>query len=267
MKKKLLCNYLIGGFLFITLSGCFYFINPMRQAEKALNKGDCEQARKIFLSTPKKKLVFAKKAGDFCLSKSPQSTVWFYHYLSEREEKEKAYLLREKIANIYFEILKDYEKAIETYSILKKQSISKEKKDFYVYRMALSFFELGKFPATLSALSKQGGYPVPATGQAPFSYKNHWDKKFLIARTFLMQKKYTDAERIFQEIQYSNPLYFKENELFHYLSFIYELQKEFHQAISELEQFENTSEFLANKIRRLKIRQKNQPGVLDYIKR
>lgn len=266
IKKKLLCNYLFCGFLLFVLNGCFYFIDPMRKAEKALKKGDCEQAKKIFVSSSKKKLAFAKKAGHFCLSKSPQEAVWFYYYLSEREEEKKAYLLKEKVANIYFETLKDYEKAIEIYSFLKSQKISKKKEDFYIYRMALSFFELGKFSSSLSLLHKQA-ISFTSIRKTPIAYEVlYWDKKFLIGRSLLMRKKYVEAEKIFQEIQYSNPLYFKEKELFYYLSFIYELQKEFHQAISELEQFESTSEFLASKIDRLKIRQRNQPGVSGYMK-
>ena len=260
MKKEQLYNCLLCGGFFIFLSNCFYFVDSMRKAETALKKGDCEKARNFFLSSPNKKLKFARKAGNLCLSSSPKTAVWFYQYLSEREDINKALSYKKKIADIYFEILKNYEKAIEAYSFLNDQNLSQKEKNFYVYRRAFSYFELGKFSASLSLLGKR-------TSSAAFSWRVsssdriYWDYKFLMGRAFLMLEQYMEAEQIFQEIQQKNPLYFKENKLFIYLSFIYELQKEFHQAISELEQFESTSEFLANKIRRLKIRQGNQPGM------
>ena len=257
-------SYLFCGFFLFILNGCFYFIDPVRKANKALKNGDCVQARKIFFSSSRKTLDFAEKAASFCLSKSPQSAVWFYHYLSEKKEEKQAFLWKEKTADIYFEILRDYEKAIEIYSVLKDQEISNKKKDFYVYRMAFCFFELGKFSAALSLLNKT----VPSfLENSSHSSKMYWDNQFLIGRTLLMQNKYREAKRIFQEIQYNNPSYFKEKELFYYLSLTYELQKEFHQAISELEQFKNTSHFLNSKISRLKVRKKNQPGFPGYMKK
>ena len=264
MKKKQLYDCLLCGFFFIVLSNCFYFVDSMRKAETALKKGDCEKARKFFISSPNKKLKFAKKAGNFCLSSSPKTAVWFYHYLSERENINKIFSYKKKIADIYFEILKDYEKAIEAYSFLSDQNLSKKERNFYVYRMAFSYFELGKFSVALSLLNK-GTSSSAFDWQISSSDRIYWDNKFLMGRAFLMLEQYVEAEQIFQEIQQKNPLYFKENKLFYYLSFIYELQKEFHQAISELEQFESTSEFLTSKIRRLRVRQGNQPGMSNHI--
>ena len=264
---------ILGG-VGIFISGCFYFTSPMRKAEKALEKGDCKQAQNFFLSAQNKKWKFAKKAAELCLSKFPAEAGWFYYYLSEREvDIEKRLLFKEKQAKIYFEKLKNYEKAIELYSFLRSLNLSGTKRQSYSFHIALSYFEMGKWEASLKEIlllttdvKKVGIFENPSfhkavsppagKGVIPFAE----NIAFLKARVFLMQEKYKEAEQIFRKIQQTNPVYFKKNKIFLYLSFIYESQKDFHQAISELETFQSTSEFLVDKIKRLKIRQSNQPG-------
>lgn len=247
------------------MGACFYFTDPMRKAEKALSKADCHQAKKLFILAQQKEIDFARRAAKKCAVLSIEDAVWFYEYLSNKEEtKKKRILIKEKLAGIYFEEIKNYEKTIEVYSFLKRKAHLPYKKLFYSFRIATAFFELGKWQASLKELSllereleEKSSLPRPI--DSIYSIGN---VDFLRARIFLMQKRYKSAEEIFRRIQKSQPAYFKENKLFFYLSFIYESKKEFYQAISELKNFENTSNFLSDKIERLKVRQKNQPGSL-----
>ena len=229
----------------------------MRKAEKALRQGNCKQAKQLFILAQNKKLKVARKAAGICLSQFTEEAVWFYDYLSLREESaEKKLLIKEKLADIYVNKVKNHEKAIELYSFLKSQNSSGDKKQFYSFRIALSYFEKGKWEASLKE--------VESLLLNRISDKNLIEALFLKARIFLMQERHLDSQRVFRRIQQKDSVYFKENKLFLYLSFIYESQKEFHRAITELKHFQSTSEFLGDKIRRLKIRQSKQPGTVSF---
>lgn len=248
------------------MGSCFYFTDPMKKAERALHRGSCHQAKEFFILAAQKEMVFARKAAKVCTTLSIENAIWFYDYLSYKEETlERRVSAREKLASIYFEEIKNYEKTIELYSFLKTQAHLSYKKLFYSFRIAVSFFELGKWQASLTELSfldreiKDKGFSSLPSVDSGYSIGN---VDFLKARIFLMQKRYEKSEEAFRKIQKNQPDYFKENKLFFYLSFIYESKKEFHQAISELKNFGSTSNFLSDKIERLKVRQKNQPGSL-----
>ena len=204
-------------FLSFFMGACFYFTDPMRKAEKALNQADCRQAKEFFILTQQKEIVFARKAAEKCATLSIENAVWFYDYLSHREETiEKRVLAREKLANIYFEEIKNYEKAVELYSLLRTQVHLSYKKLFYSFRIAFSFFELGKWQASLKELSSlEGKLKKKNTSLRPMdSSYSIGNVAFLKARVFLMQKKYKRAEEIFRKIQKNQPGYFKENKLF-----------------------------------------------------
>ena len=252
INQALLKSLKVGLFLFF-LPGCFYFISPIRKAEKALKKGNCEQAREFFIESRKKNMKFAEKAGKLCQHKNLRETLWFYQYLSLREQDEKKSLnFKETLADLYFKEVRDYERALEVYFSLREKSSSTSKKWFYSFRMALSYYEMGKWEMSLKEIEGLLKQSVS---------KERIKVLFLKARTLLMQKKYKKAEAEFRQIKEKDFKFFKENNLFLYLSFIYESKKEFQQAVLELESFQSTSEFLANKIKRLKIRKNNQPGV------
>ncbi len=257
-KNKVFLKVVVLVF-FCFSPGCFYFISPIRKAEKALERGDCKQARKMFSQAVNKDRVVAEKAARLCVSKSIEEAVWFYDYLSKREEdKEKRLSLKEKLAGLYFENLEDYEKAVELYSFLRNQEVSSEKKQNYSFRIARSYFELRKWDMSLKEVDALTAQEEIKNTKKSFRFKIN--KIFLKARILLMQEKYSAAEEVFRSIQRTAPDYFEKNKLFFYLSFIYESRKEFHQAIVELESFQSTSDFLADKIKRLKTRQNNQPG-------
>lgn len=240
------------------MNGCFYFTDPLRKAEKALQRGHCEQAKHFFLPVKdSKKKKFAEKAAKMCASKNVKVTIWFYMYLSERGIKEHERLsFKEHLADIYFTKQRSYEKAIEEYSFLEKQKVSNKKKYLYSFRIALSFFELGKWEMSLKEVEKLLSMSLEE--------KDFLVALFLKARILLMQKRYAETRKVFKKIQRVDNLFFEKNKLFLYLSFIYELQKDFDQAVMELKDFQNTSEFLKEKIRRLEIRQSKQPGAVYF---
>ena len=139
--------------LCVVLTSCFYFVSPVRKMEKALKQGACQQARRLFSSIQEpenKKLRLAEKAAKTCLPLSKTEAIWFYQYLSKREQKpKKRMLFKKELARIYFEEVKNYEAAIELYSFLKKKALSPSERQDYSFRIALAYFEIGKWPASL----------------------------------------------------------------------------------------------------------------------
>ena len=203
--KKLSLVFLLSFFLVLT--GCFYFVSPLRKAEKALKIKDCETTWKFFMESKEKPLIFAKKAAPLCAIQSPQIGAWFYDHLSLKIKKEEeGRVFKIKSAEIYFKQLRNFEKALERYSDLAKKGSPKAIQEARFYK-ALCFFELGKWDASLKEINK-----LLKTSIAPQQLL------FLKARVFLMQKKYLQAETIFRKIQKEHPVFFKNKEIFNYLS-------------------------------------------------
>ena len=281
---------------FIILFGCSYFTNPLKKAKKALSQGDCKKTREFLLQSLKIDTSFALKALDFCKNKA--SAKWFYIYLSEHEkDKRKQVFYKEELARYYFEKEENYEKAIETWFSLKNnffnnkaplaaaQSASgKIYKNFiflkvkpiqYSYNIALAFFEIKKWESALLEIKKEGVkdpdfllkefeslYKVKDFEDElkQTGLKFYLDFLFLKARVLLLQKKYKESEKEFLRIQQVNIEFFESRNIHLYLSFIYEISKNFDKAVEELKGFKNTSDFLKNKIERLKTRQRNLPA-------
>ena len=232
---------------------CFYFTDPLRKAKKALKKEDCKKSREFLSYSQKEDLEFALKAAQICENESILESAWFYKYLSEREKiKEKRYFFKEKLAEIYFEKLKDYEEAFSLWFFLREQTPQIDKKLLYSYKIANCFFEMQKWKESLLEINKY----LKISTDSSF----HKNFLFLKGRVLLMQKQFEQSAQIFRHIQIQYPQFFQDQDIYWYLSFIYESQKDFQQAIRELKKFQYSSEFLKNKIDRLKKRDKNLPA-------
>ena len=266
---------------FLFLSHCSYWDSPARKSQKALKEKNCEKALSFFqeINQASPKLKVARKASSVCLNRSPKISLWFYNYLSQQElTQQKRLFFKKKAGDLAFEKIQDYEQALFAYSFLKEQAVLKADKNFYSFRMAFSYFKRGKWESALRTLR-----PLFEKSQSENLSKALQNKAlFLKARIFLMQAEYQKAKTTFQNIRALFPKYFKEQEMFLYLSFIYEEQKDFQNALTELEAISLTelsscakadpadpalkaeclkkSESIKEKIKQLKRRQKNQPG-------
>ena len=247
--------------LFLFLSMCSYWHSPQRKALKALKKQDCHTSLQFFreIKQANQKLKIARQAPSLCLNTAVEVSLWFYHYLSLHElTNKKKLFFSKKAGDLAFEQVKDYEQALFFYSFLKQQATLEKDKNFYFFRIAFSYFERGKWSAalnTLKPLLKKDKVDTTLAFQ-----KIHKQALFLKARILLMKEEYPKAQKVFQKIKQTYPLYFKNQEMFLYLSFIYEEQKDFPKALAELKSFQNTSAFLKAKIKTIQARQKNQPG-------
>ena len=220
--------------VFLFLSSCSYWGAPVRKVQKALKAKDCETALSFFqeLVSQSQKLKVARKASAICLRPSPKTSLWFYDYLSKWEQTQKKRLFfKKKAGDLAFEKVQDYEQALFAYSFLKEQATLESDKNFYSFRIAFSYFKRHKWASALRALK-----PVLEKNK-PIKVSKTLQKKslFLRARIFLMQKDFHSAIKTFHKIRVLDPQYFKEQEMFLYLAFIYEEQKDFHSALAELE--------------------------------
>ena len=240
--------------LFLCTVNCFYFTDSLRKAKKALSRGDCRKSREFLSSSQKTDLSFALKAARFCEEKSVKDGVWFYKYLSQQEKtKEKRLFFKDKLADIYFDKLNDYENAFSLWFFLRDQSSQINIKLLYAYKIAQGFFEIQKWEESVLELNK---YLNMISQDSEFQK----DFLFLKGRVLLMQEQFKESEQVFRQIQIQHPQFFQDKSIYWYLSLIYEAQKDFQQAIKELKKFQHSSEFLQGKIQRLKKREENLPA-------
>lgn len=256
------CLFLV---LLICTVNCFYFTDSLRKAKKALKRGDCEKTRHFLNSSQKTDLVFALKAAEFCEKKSIVDGVWFYKYLSEREKtKEKRFFFKEKLADIYSEELRDYESAFSLWFFLRDQTQQADKKLSYSYKIAHGFFEMQKWEESLleinKSLNKTSLEFSELRAPQPLVNKLHKYFLFLKGRVLLMQEQFGQAEQVFRQIKMQYPQFFQDQNIYWYLSLIYESQKDFQQAIRELKRVQKSSEFLEDKLERLRERERNLPA-------
>ena len=198
--SKVFFNLFVAFFL----SSCFYFVSPARKAKKALKQKDCARAIKFLMIAEGDLKRLAWQGAKVCESLSARQAVLFYEYLIKREEiLEKRIFFKEKAAQLYFEELKNYEKALELYSFLKNSPTKKN--EFFSFRAALCFFELKKWDMSLKELNR-----IIKEKPRFKSFSPYWEaeKMFLKARVFLMQKKQGQAEKMFLKIQKNHPAFF-----------------------------------------------------------
>ena len=240
--------------LLVCTTSCFYFTDSLRKARKALKQGDCEKTRKFLAASQKTDLDFALKAAKFCEKKSTVQGVWFYKYLSERAEtKKKRIFFTEKLAALYSEGMKDYESAFSLWFFLRDQTQQVNKKLSYSYKIALGFFEMQKWEESFLEINK-------SLKRVNIESELHKYFLFLKGRVLLMQGQFNPAEQVFRQISRQYPQFFQDQNIYWYLSLIYESQKDFQQAIRELKKVQKSSEFLKDKIERLREKEKNLPA-------
>ena len=251
------------SFMFIS---CFYFSDPLRKAKKALKAGDCKKVKYFLSASSKTDKAFLLKSAEFCKKNSLKTAIWFYERLSVEETSiEKRTAVTEKLANLYFEKLKDYKKAVSIWMSL-RNSFSSEtqetllRKYKYSYYIARCFFEMKNWSESLKEVEVFLRNPM-ALSSLNFK-KIRLDFLFLKARILFLQEKLQESAVVFKQIKKLDYKFFIEQDIYMYLSMIYESQKNFHKAIKELKNFSDSSSFLKNRIERLKIRQKNLPADL-----
>ena len=165
------------------------------------------------------------------------------------------------IADIYFNNIKDYYKAIEELSRLLLFELSKQEIEAIRLKIAKSYYHIGKFQQAKVELQKR---------EQPS--QRSFEALLLKGDILLGERSYDESALIFEDIIKSFPKRSATDKVFLTLSLCYEEQKEFQKAISLLSKFLNNNkssldtsqkQFIAMKIQRLKDTYKMQPGVFQ----
>ena len=214
-----------------------------------------ENSSSLSLSTKQRLQTLAGR----CLKEGKaQTALRLYIFLLKESKKEqdrdKILFFEEAIADLSFSRLKNYEKALKFYVRLLGRDLPLKKKISIRMRIAESFFMLNRPSQTLRELKKIEGLPL-----SPHTERQ---KLFLKARALARMEDDKDkAVSFFQKLMKKYPEqadFFRE-----YLAILHEGQKDFAPAIEELEKIKAPSgkSWTQEKIRRLRERQKNQPGI------
>ena len=250
LKKVFYTTLVLSAF-----SGCFYFTDPLLGAKKALKRQDCERAWNLFQTmsssaTVKSRLLrFAEEAANICRKQSSKIAIQFYKYLTQQNISDQRKIVFHKQLVSILESSGAYAAVVPSYRFLKDHV--KNENHLYTLKLAQAYFDLKKWDLSLQAIEKH----IPLVKRKTFQLQF----LFLKARVLIRTQQYVSSEKIFRQIQKLSPKFFKQRDMFLYISFIYEQKKAFHLAIEELSR-QPPSDFLNTEIKRLKARQRQQPG-------
>ena len=226
------------------------------------NRSLCDQTQKKFLETinlSQKAQKKGQKALVGCLKENKTKAAFFIleKLLTEEIKKpqkdlKKIQQFENQLAKLAFYELKNYEKAIKYYTKLLNKHLKTDKSFEIQFHISKSFFYLNKHSQALRELEKA------------FLKTSDLQQKqkalVLKGRILIAQKNFKQALNFFEDQIKHFP---KQETLFReYKALIYESQKDFLLAIQELEKITPKKEFTIRKIKRLKERLSNQPGIL-----
>ncbi len=191
----------------------------------------------------------ALKYEQFLLLKSP-STAERYH-------------AQKRKAQIYFENLQDYETAVGELSKLYAETEDMVEKAMVQIQMARCEFQLGRFPQSESD-ARNAISSMPPQGSETQELKDTlFSARILLGNILVAEKKFADAAKVYLDLQKQDPVKAAKENVGVSLAISYEEQGDYKSAIAALENLKSggsTPEYIELRIRKLKERQKNQPG-------
>lgn len=246
---------LLCFFACIFLTGCLSRLSWFSKSEKSLSKGNCLQAAKYFsqiLKPNPKRQKFALRAAESCESqKAYPSALVFYEALLSEIKGEEAFRIKKKIAEILFYQIKNYEKALKYYDALLQRAKGRREQFNLGYQISECFYHLGKYSQALLEVNKILKFRD--------TLKNREKAVLLKSSLLVVLKDYKTAIPFFRKQIKKYPE--KETFFREYLALVFENQAKILLALKELEQIKPSTPFLEKKIKDLRGRLNNQPGV------
>lgn len=246
---------LLCFFACVFLTGCLSGFSWFSKSEKSLLKGNCLQAAKYFsriLKPNPKQQKFALRAAESCESqKAYQPALIFYEALLPEIKGREAFRVKKKIAEILFYQIKNYEKALKYYYALLQQVKGIREQFDLGYQISKCFYHLGKHSQALLEVNKILKFRD--------TLKNREKAVLLKSSLLVVLKDYKTAIPFFRKQIEKYPkreTFFRE-----YLALVFENQAKILLALKELERIKPSTPFLEKKIRDLRERLDNQPGV------
>ena len=261
---KFWCRW-TGLILFAALSVQCTFSNQKRQIEKAdraISEGHPKEALDFFEEAAHGNdvdvaLVAARRGAKLAQTevKSYQKAVDLYRLIIvESDNDQERKMAQKNIAQIYFENLLYYDKAVIEYEKLLRLDFAAAEKHQFLLNVAKSHLQLGNLDqalAELETLSKQ-----------QTDENEGYDLAVFKANVLMSQKKQEQAAVILAELIKKFPERAEKESLALTLTVCYEELEEFEKAIATLEAMKkgySHPEFLDARIARLKTRVHNRP--------
>lgn len=250
----------------LALTGCnLSFANlEYKRGQKAEAAQDYREALKHF-----KKVMGREPESEMALSSAREAAkisyfeirdfataAEFYTHLVHfsRDEKERREA-QKSIANIYFEKLNNYPKAIAEYNKLLILRGSKEEQVDYHFKIARSQFYLNEFQEAL--------HEIESALKITENREEEFELKVFRANIDFNTRHLEAAIKTYEDLIRSFPEKAKAENIAMNLIVCYEEQDSFDKAINVLEEIRPTTkdkEFIDLKIKRLKDRKANMPG-------
>ena len=194
-------------------------------------------------------------------SKSGLQIKYLRLILLHSQDRKQRISSQKAIADIYFNNIKNYHKAIEELSRLLLLKLSEEVVEEVKLKIAKAYYHIGKFQQAKTELQK-----LEQNNKASF------EVLLLKGHILLGERAYGKASLVFEDVIQQFPKEGNTDKILLTLSLCYEEQKKFQKAISLLSDFLNNNkvsldasqrQFIAMKIQRLKETYKMQPGVFQ----
>lgn len=256
----------VGLILLLSLSACILSSQKrnLQSGEESMSEGHAGKAFTYFEraahgSDPTLALEGARRAARLAHFelKQYQKAVDLYRMIivsSDSEEERK--LAQEHIAQIYFENLLYYDKAIIEYEKLLRLPFSPQEKYQFRMNVAKSHHQLGNLDQALAELDTIA--KEKTTNEADI-----FDLEVFKANVLMSQKKQREAAQVLEELIKKFPERAQKESLAITLAVCYEEVDDFKKAIETLETMKKGythPEFLDARISRLKARMSNLPG-------
>jgi tetratricopeptide (TPR) repeat protein len=250
----------------LSIAGCrLSFTNiEYRKGQKAAEKQNyasaVEHFKKVMLRAPESSeaIASAREAARISLfeTKKFSDAVMFYEHLvrfssQERERRE----AQQKIADIYFEKLTDYARAIEEFNKLLLIRAAGPEEAEYRYKLAKAHFYLNRFDEAQNEIDR-----AIKIADAP---EKKYDLQMFLASIFFNTKRIEQAIEIYNGLTKDYPDRAKSENIAMNIVVCYEELEAFDKAIDKLEKMRPTyadPEFIDLKIKRLRERRANLPG-------
>lgn len=264
--KKRCSSLLWTGLMLFALSGCTFSFSSLefKRAENAASDGKAKEAVKhydrVMKRDPESDLALksARKASRLALFelKDFKAAIEYFEYLVVHSQDEKERIDAQKqIAEIAFEKLTDYTRAIAEYNKLLNLKTTPEEFLDYKLKVAKAYYYNNDF--------YQAETEVKSALQVAEKGQNKFDLELFLANIYFNTKRVAQAVDVYQNLVKEYPKLAEQENVHMNIVVCYEELEKFDEAIDLLEQmksFYKEKQFLDLKIDRLKERKANLPG-------
>lgn len=200
----------------------------------------------------------AKEAARISLYeiKDYKKAIEFYkNIIIQSKDPSDRFMAQKAIASIYFDNLQNYNAAIAEYTKIIQMNLTPSEEAIYRTNIARAYYYLNDF--------NQAEFEIKEVMKLDISDDNRFSATLLSGNLLLARKDYTKAIDIFKKLISDFPERSQQENIQLSLAVCYEENNDYASAIKVLETLldkYSPKEYVELRIRRLKERQKNQPG-------